>query len=103
MLDTDIASYLIKGCSPNIEARAANVPPALVCISVMTFAEIKYGLKKVGPDHRVHRVAREFLKITQVLSWDREAAELYAGIRHQLVTSGQPLGETDMMMAAHSP
>jgi tRNA(fMet)-specific endonuclease VapC len=34
--------------------------------------------------------------------WDAEAAGFYADIRHQLVTSGQQIGELDMMIAAHA-
>ena len=37
-----------------------------------------------------------------MLPWDSEAAGCYADIRHQLATTGQPIGELDMMIAAHS-
>jgi tRNA(fMet)-specific endonuclease VapC len=37
-----------------------------------------------------------------VLPWDTDAADYYADIRHQLVTAGMPIGELDMMIAAHS-
>lgn len=45
---------------------------------------------------------RQFLKIVRTLPWDAEAADWYTGIRHQLVSTGQPIGELDMMIAAHS-
>lgn len=102
LLDTDIASYIIKGRSPALGEKLRAVPPALVCISVMTEAELLYGLKRVPPAHRVHLAVRRFLKIVRVLPWDSEAAGWYASIRHQLVASGQPIGEIDMMIAAHS-
>jgi len=35
MLDTDTASYLIKGKSRAIEAKLAALAPSMVCISVM--------------------------------------------------------------------
>lgn len=38
----------------------------------------------------------------RVPAWDEDAADFYANIRHQLVTCGQPIGEMDMMIAAHS-
>jgi tRNA(fMet)-specific endonuclease VapC len=102
MLDTDTASYLIKGKSPAIESRLAALVPSMVCISVMTRAELLYGLKRLPADHRLHLAVRQFLKIVRVLPWDAEAADCYADIRHQLVSSGQPIGELDMMIAAHS-
>ncbi|HYL76257.1 MAG TPA: type II toxin-antitoxin system VapC family toxin [Bryobacteraceae bacterium] len=102
MLDTDIASYIIKGLSPKAETRLAAIEPSRVCISVITRAELLYGLKRLPRTHRLHTGVREFLKIVRTLSWDAEAAEFYAEIRHQLSTSGQPIGELDMMIAAHS-
>ena len=102
MLDTDTASYIIKHRSPAIGARLAAIPPTLVCVSVMTRAELQYGLKRLPAGHRLHIGVRQFLTIVRVLPWDAEAADAYADIRHQLVTTGEPIGETDMMIAAHS-
>jgi tRNA(fMet)-specific endonuclease VapC len=102
MLDTDTASYLIKGKSPAIEARLAGLVPAVVCVSVMTRAELQYGLKRLPADHRLHLAVRQFLKLVRVLPWDADAADWYAEIRHQLISAGQPIGEMDMMIAAHA-
>lgn len=43
-----------------------------------------------------------FVGSANVLSWDKSAAEAYADIRHTLTTSGQLIGELDMMIAAHA-
>lgn len=102
MLDTDTVSYLIKGKSPATESRLAALAPSMVCISVMTRAELQYGLKRLPPEHRLHLAVRQFLKIVRTLPWDAEAADWYADIRQQLVSTGQPIGELDMMIAAHS-
>ena len=102
MLDTDTVSYIIKGHSPGIEAKLAALDPSQVCLSVITRAELIYGLKRLPPGHRIHTGVRQFLRIVRVLPWDAEAADFYAEIRHQLVTTGQPIGEMDMMIAAHS-
>lgn len=102
MLDTDIASYVIKGRSPAVEAKLMAIVPSMVCISAVTRAELMYGLKHLPAGHRLQLAVRQFLKIVRALSWDAEAADYYADIRHQLVSSGQPIGEMDMMIAAHS-
>ena len=102
MLDTDTASYIIKGRSPHVEAQLTKIMPSMVCISVVTRAELMYGLKRLPADHRLHIGVRQFLKIVRILPWDSEAADYYADIRHQLVSGGQPIGEMDMMIAAHS-
>ncbi|MFN3984363.1 MAG: type II toxin-antitoxin system VapC family toxin [Rhodocyclaceae bacterium] len=102
MLDTDTVSYLIKGRTPEIENRLSSMMPSMVCISVMTRAELQYGLKRLPGNHRLHLVVRRFLGIVRTLPWDVDAADWYAEIRHQLISSGQPIGEMDMKIAAHS-
>ncbi len=102
MLDTDIASYIIKGSDPTAEARLTAIPTSTVCVSAVTRAELLYVLKRLPAKHRLHVSVRHFLKIVRALSWDAEAADFYADIRHQLATTGQPIGELDMMIAAHS-
>jgi tRNA(fMet)-specific endonuclease VapC len=102
MLDTDIASYLIKGKSEKIKARLQALVPSMVCISVMTRAELQYGLKRLPTEHHLHLAVKEFLKIVPILNWDAAAADGYATIRHQLVSTGQTIGEIDMMIAAHA-
>ncbi len=102
MLDTDTASYIIKGRSPAVEAKLTAVEPSMICVSVMTRAELLFGLKRLPDGHRLHLGVRRFLRIVRVLSWDSDAADCYADIRHQLVKSGQPIGEMDMMIAAHA-
>jgi tRNA(fMet)-specific endonuclease VapC len=102
MLDTDIASYIIKGRPQGVEAKLAALEPSRVCVSVITRAELLYGLKRLPPAHRLHIGVRRFLRIVRVLSWDAEAADFYADIRHELVSTGQVIGEMDMMIAAHS-
>ncbi len=86
MLDTDTASYIIKGRSPEIEAKLATIEPSMICISVITHAELMYGLKRLPLGHRLHIGVRQFLKILAILPWDVDAADYYAEIRHQLVT-----------------
>jgi tRNA(fMet)-specific endonuclease VapC len=102
LLDTDTASFIIKGHSPEVETRLAEVPPDCVCVSAVTRAELMYGLKRISPSHRLQVGVRTFLKIVQVLAWDADAADVYADIRHQLSSTGQPIGDMDMMIAAHA-
>ena len=102
MLDTDMASYLIKGQSPALEDKLLTLLPSTICVSVMTRAELLYGLKRLPREHRLHLAVSKFMKTVQVLAWGAEAADWYASIRHQLTNVGQPIGELDMMIAAHA-
>lgn len=102
MLDTDIVSYLIKGRSPKLEAKLTALDQTMVCISALTRAELQYGLKRLPAEHRLHLAVHQILKIVQTVAWDADAADYYADIRHQLTKTGQPIGEFDMMIAAHA-
>lgn len=102
MLDTDTASYVIKRRPALVAAKLSEIPPSEVCVSVITRAELLYGLKRLPANHRLHLAVRRFLSIVRVLPWDPDAADYYAEIRYQLVSTGQPIGEMDMMIAAHS-
>jgi tRNA(fMet)-specific endonuclease VapC len=102
LLDTDIASFVIKSRSPDVDARLAAIPPDRVCVSAVTRAELMYGLKRLSSTNRLHVAVRQFFRIVRVIAWDGDAADWYAEIRHQLTTTGQPIGEMDMMIAAHA-
>jgi tRNA(fMet)-specific endonuclease VapC len=102
MLDTDICSYIIRKHSAKVESRLAAIKPDDLCISVITRAELLYGLKHLTQSHRLQVEVRRFLRLIRVLPWESESADYYAEIRHELVSTGRPIGELDMMIAAHS-
>lgn len=102
LLDTDTASYIIKGTHPQVRARLLTTDPSRVCISAITRAEILYGLKSLGPAHPLNIGVRSFFRIVQALPWNGEAPAHYAEIRHQSKKIGHVIGEMDMMIAAHS-
>lgn len=102
LIDTDIASYLIKGRFPTVDARFVKADASRICISAVTQSELLFGLKALDPGHRLQLTVRRFLRDTRILPWDEEAAEVHADIRHQLVSGGTVIGEMDMMIAAHA-
>ena len=102
MLDTDISSYIIKKRDAVIAARLAKIPLNDICISVVTKAELLYGVAK-SSNKRVNRLAvNEFLAFVRVLPWDDEAAEHYAEIRAALEVAGVAIGNLHTMIAAHA-
>src|SRR5579871_6058689 len=97
MLDTDISSYIIKGGYGAVEQRLIATPPSDICISVMTRAELQYGLKALPRAHRLHAAVHRFLKVTTALDWNAEAADLFAEMKFRLRSAGTPIGEMDML------
>lgn len=102
MIDTDIASYLIKARFPLVDARFAESDPAMTCISAVTKSELMFGLKTLEHSHRLHLSVRQFFHHIDILSWGDDAAEVHAELRHKLISTGRKIGEMDMMIAAHA-
>lgn len=102
MLDTDIARYIIRSKSPMIEARLQTMPLSDIVLSAMTQAELLYGIRRLPSSHRLHVEVRKLFRIIRVLPWPPEAGESYVEIRHQLASEGRPIGEMDMLIAAHA-
>lgn len=102
LLDTDTSSYIIKGGYGPVERRLEATSPRSLCISAMTRAELNFGLKPLPAAHHLHDAVRRFLTTIRTLCWDEEAADFHAEIKFQLRTAGTPIGEMDMLIAAHA-
>jgi tRNA(fMet)-specific endonuclease VapC len=102
LLDTNIASYVIKGNFPRVRERLLKVPMAEVGISVVTEAELRFGVARRPEAATLKRVVEEFLLRVEVLAWDSEAAQQYGLIRAALEKDGAPMGNLDLMIAAHA-
>jgi tRNA(fMet)-specific endonuclease VapC len=100
LLDTNTASYVIKGNFPRVRERLLKVPMAEVGISVVTEAELRFGMARLPEATRLKTVVEEFLLRVEVLPWNSEAARHYARIRATLEREGEPMGNLDMMIAA---
>jgi tRNA(fMet)-specific endonuclease VapC len=48
MLDTNMASYVIKGNPPEVRHRLAALPMEGIVVSAVTQAELLYGLARKG-------------------------------------------------------
>ena len=102
LLDTDICSYIMRNKPPEARARMNAVPLDDQCISVVTLAELLYGVKRSSKPAANRAVLNAFLHHVTLLNWDAEAAEHYSEIRATLESKGVPIGSMDMMIAAHA-
>jgi tRNA(fMet)-specific endonuclease VapC len=102
LLDTNIASHIIRGDRPEIIARLTAIPMADIAISSVTEGELLYGLAKRGRPVALAERVRQFLIRVDILDWDRKAAGAYGDLRTQCERLGVPLAPLDMMIAAHA-
>jgi tRNA(fMet)-specific endonuclease VapC len=102
LLDTNTASYVIKGNFPRVRERLLKVPMAEVGVSAVTEAELRFGVARKPEAVRLKTAVEEFLLRVEVLPWDSAAAEQYAEVRADLERTGKPMGNLDLMIAAHA-
>ena len=99
LLDTNTASYIIKGSVPRVRERLLKVPMSQVLISAVTEAELLFGAARKRAAVRLKTAIDEFLLRVDSLSWDSNAARRYADLRAALEFGGIPMGNLGMMIA----
>jgi tRNA(fMet)-specific endonuclease VapC len=102
MLDTDTCSYIMKRSHPLVLKRLQSVAVGDVCMSVVTKAELLYGVE-VSP-RRAHDAAAlaAFLPYVDAVPFDEDATVHYAEIRADLKRRGAMIGSNDLFIAAHA-
>jgi tRNA(fMet)-specific endonuclease VapC len=104
MLDTDTCIFLMRGESPRLAAHVQSLPIQQQVMSVVTFAELTYGVQaSAAAKRRQNQAVLDNLALhLAVLDWPQEAAQHYAEIRLDLKKRGNQLGAADLMIAAHA-
>ena len=103
MLDTNMASYLLKGKSPATRDRILSLRPGeLALISTVTEAEMLYGIAKAGIGEQRMKMLNWFLLLVDIHPWGREEAAVYGRLRAKQEAMGKTLGPLDMQIAAHA-
>ncbi|WP_201276091.1 type II toxin-antitoxin system VapC family toxin [Methylotetracoccus oryzae] len=99
MLDTNAVSALVKGRAPALTGLLGSRP---CCISVITEAEMRYGLAR-RPLHRDLRTLVEaLLDSIDIRPWTSRTASRYGTLRAELDALGKPLAPLDLLIAAHA-
>jgi tRNA(fMet)-specific endonuclease VapC len=102
MLDTDTCSYIMKRSHPTVLKRLQAVPVSDVCMSVITKAELLYGVE-VSPRRAQDAAAlAAFLPYVEAVDFADDAAHHYAEIRADLKRRGTLIGANDLFIAAHA-
>jgi tRNA(fMet)-specific endonuclease VapC len=102
MLDTDTCSCVMRAATPAVDRRLAEAGVEQVCISVVTKAELLFGVAPSPSAARDAASVAQLLSYLQVLDLPEAAADHYAEIRAQLQRKGRPIGANDLLLAAHA-
>ena len=107
LLDTNVVSELMRPApDPGVVAWLAGQEPASLALSVVTVAEILYGLERLpGGRRRADLVARFHAFLDRdfgnaIHPVDLATAEQFAAIRAARDTAGRPMTSFDALIAA---
>lgn len=104
LLDTNICIHLINRRAGFERAlrRLSGRSFGEICISAITVSELRYGVAKSTKFRENAAALDEFLSRFDLLDYPVSAAEIYGMIRADLERSGTPIGNNDLLIAAHA-
>ena len=101
MLDTDTCSTILREHSPTVLERLDAVAREQVTLSAVVCAELRYGAARVKSKNLAATI-EAWLALFSIAAWDDEAAQAYARIRAAVEEKGKPIGNLDLLIAAHA-
>jgi tRNA(fMet)-specific endonuclease VapC len=100
LLDTDSVSYALRGHG-NVGDQIRSRRPSEICISAITAAELRFGAERKA-SKRLHALIDTFIEAVEVAVFDHAAALEFGRLGNILAERGTPIGEFDVLIAAHA-
>ena len=102
LLDTSICIYIRRERPQAVLERFRILPPGSTAISVITYGELAYGLRKSPDPGRAMIILEELTALIPVLPMATDVAGTYGTIRSDLAARGELIGNNDLWIAAHA-
>lgn len=102
LLDTNICIYIIKRKPLQVWQRFQRMSPKDVGISVITVAELNYGVYKSQRQTENKLALDKFLLPLQIIPFDEKSTVIYGQIRAALEKQGRIIGGMDLLIAAQA-
>ncbi len=100
-LDTNICSYVLRRHPPEAIDRLAALQRDQLWISAIVASELRFGARKLGSP-RFAAAVESWLCGFILKPWPVEASHHYASMRAVLERAGTPVGNMDLLIAAHA-
>jgi len=100
MLDTDIVSFALRG-QGQVGATILRHRPSEICVSAITVAELSFGADRRNSS-KLREIIARFVASVQVLPFDEACGEHFGAIAAELMRRGTPIGDFDVLIAAHA-
>jgi tRNA(fMet)-specific endonuclease VapC len=101
LLDTNIVSDLVRNPQGRVAERIRKIGEARVCTSIIVAAELRYGAVKKGSP-RLTAQLEVVLGALDVPPLEAPADAAYGLARARLEQAGTPIGDNDLLIAAHA-
>jgi len=103
MLDTNTVSYLVQKRSAKLKTHIDRIVGRdRLAVSVITEAEMRYGIALKPEAFRLAREIEFVLAGLDILPWTSEVAAAYGDLRATNRKRGLAVGNLDLLIAAHS-
>lgn len=100
-LDTNICSYVLRRRPAQMVVRFRQLDRQQLWFSAIVAAELRFGAEQLGST-RFQAAVEAWLSGFQLCDWPLAATHHYARLRAQLEAKGTPVGNLDLMIAAHA-
>ena len=102
LLDTDTCIYIVKRAPEYLYSRFKKLHVGDVGVSAITYCELQYGVAMSRHPEKNQAALNEFLAPLEVLDFPSEASAVFGMIRAHLSRQGTPIGNYDLLIAAHA-
>jgi tRNA(fMet)-specific endonuclease VapC len=102
LLDTNICIYIIKRKPEQVHRRFKQLHIGDVGISAITFCELQFGVANSAQVEKNQLALTKFLGPLEIIDFPSAAATEYGNIKKHLQSRGQPIGNFDLLIAAHA-
>lgn len=99
MLDTNAVTAIIKNRAAHLSTLLTERPS---CISVITEAELRFGLARRTVNADLRRIVENYLACVNILPWTSACAQRYSQLRAELEVLGKPLAPMDLLIVTHA-
>ena len=100
-LDTNICSYVLRKRPVQMVERFRQLDRKQLWLSAIVAAELRFGAEQLGSS-RFRGSVEAWLSGFELRDWPLAATHHYARLRAQLEAKGTPVGNLDLMIAAHA-
>ncbi len=102
LLDTNICIYIIKRSPMEVRKRFVRLQVGDVGVSAITFCELEFGVARSSRPEANRTTLTEFLAPLEILDFPAAAGPVFGEIRSHLQRRGTPIGNFDLLIAAHA-